>query len=334
MGERTAPRLSAPLKDPALVPGNAAVYNQAVRRDQPTRTLVGAVLALALSSPVAPTSQTSQTRPSNPAPSGQRESSPAELPRPIVPVAASSLAANPEPYFGEVVSITAAVEEAISPLAFLVDQDRTKRGPGLVLVLARRLNQPVQPNTYVTVVGPLARFDPDAIRQQHPDVPLDLPPSRLEEFRGRPVVLATNVVDASGVDLARRLPPPMTPAEAAYSKTMKTVGEAQAALRKALDASEGRLVQEQAAVLTQAFSQVERFWRGQRRADAVDWARRAAALAESLARGSAEERWDDVKRAATSLAGLCQQCHETYRERFDDGSFRIRLPEATAARTR
>jgi hypothetical protein len=260
---------------------------------------------------------------------------PATPPKPLVPLAASSLAVNPDPYYGETVSITAAVEEQLSPLAFLLDQDRTKRASHTVLVVARRLNQPVQVNTYVTVVGQLVRFDPDAIRQQHPDFVLDLPPARVDEFRGRPVVLATSVVDRSGVDLARRLPPPMTPAEEAYSRTMKGVGEAQAALRKALEANDPRLLLEQAAALRQAFGQVERFWRGRRRVDAADWARQAAALADTIARSSAAARWDEVKSAATSLGGLCQQCHETYRERFDDGSFRIRMPaEARAARPR
>lgn len=264
-------------------------------------------------------------------PAPEQERPPATLPRPIVPVAASSLAANPEPYYGETLSVTAAVEEQLFPLAFLVDQDRTKRTDRQVLVIARRLNEPLKPHTYVTVVGQLARFDPEALRQQHPDVTVDLPPALLEQFRGRPVVLATNVVNSAGVDLARRLPPPMTPAEAQYSKTMNEVGQAQAALRKGLAASDSRLVQDQAATLKRAFDQVERFWRTRRRADAASWARQAATYADTIHRAAATARWDAIKTAAEALGGLCQQCHGTYRERFDDGSFRIKVPTDTSA---
>lgn len=262
-------------------------------------------------------------------PTAPQAPTPDAPPKPIVPLAASSLVKNPDAYYGEPVSVTAAVERVLSPLAFTVDQDRTKPTDQEVLVLARRLNQPVHPNTYVTVVGPLARFDPEELRRRYPEFPLDLPAPLLDQFRGRPVVLAMNVVDSAGVDLARRLPPPMTPAEEAYSRTMKEVGQAQATLRKALEAGDPRLATEQASTLERAFDRVERFWKTRRRADAVDWARQAKRFAQTIERASAQARWDEVKAAATSLGGVCLQCHETYRERFDDGSFRVRIPPGT-----
>ena len=44
----------------------------------------------------------------------------------LVPVAASTLAANPDPYYGESVTLTGAVEKNLATLAFSVDQDKTK----------------------------------------------------------------------------------------------------------------------------------------------------------------------------------------------------------------
>ena len=61
------------------------------------------------------------------APGGQAPPPPANTPpKPLVPVAASSVAANPDPYLNEYVTMTAAVETNLSKSAFSVDQDKTK----------------------------------------------------------------------------------------------------------------------------------------------------------------------------------------------------------------
>src|SRR5438105_6436412 len=72
-------------------------------------------------------------------------------PKPLVPVTASTLAGNPDSYYGEWVSVTGVVEQSLSRLAFAVDQGQLKSAAD-VLVLAPRLNSPVDPNTYVTIV--------------------------------------------------------------------------------------------------------------------------------------------------------------------------------------
>src|SRR6266581_3568674 len=68
---------------------------------------------------------------------------------PRVPLAASTLAANPDPYIGEWVTVTAAVEQTLAVLAFSIDQDKTKSTGKEILVLAPRMNSPVDLNTYV-----------------------------------------------------------------------------------------------------------------------------------------------------------------------------------------
>ena len=62
-----------------------------------------------------------------------------------------------------------------SRLAFAVNQGKLKSASD-VLVLAPRLNSPVDPNTYVTVVGEVVRFDPDEIARKTKDYAVDLPP--------------------------------------------------------------------------------------------------------------------------------------------------------------
>jgi cytochrome c556 len=244
-----------------------------------------------------------------------------------VPLAASTLASNPAAYYGEQVSLVGAVDQIVSKTAFVVDQDKTKSTGKEVLVLAPRMNQPIDANTYVTVIGEVVRFDPEALATRLKEYKPDLAADVAASYVGKPAVIATNVIDASGTDLARRLPPPMTPEEEAYQKLMKQVGSSQGALRKAIEGSDAKLAAEQAAALRKTFADVEAFWRGRRRDDAVRWAQDARKASETLERSAVAGQWDAVKNHAGTLGKACQACHGIYRERFDDGSFRIKKPE-------
>jgi cytochrome c556 len=259
-----------------------------------------------------------------PAAHAQRGAANAPPPKPIVPVAASTLAETPDPFIGEQVTLVGAVEQILSPTAFLLDQDKTRSTPRSVLVLAPTLNSPVELNGYITAIGEVARFDPDDLAQRLRDYTLDLPADAIARYRGRPVVLATTVLNAALVDLARRLPPPMTPAEEQFSTVMKRVGPAFAALRKGVEASDAAIAREQATVLESAFRETGAYWKARGAADAIGWSEDARKQAAAIGRGAAAGRWEEVKAAASELGSACQSCHGQYRERFDDGSYRIR----------
>jgi cytochrome c556 len=246
-------------------------------------------------------------------------------PRAIVPVAASSVANNPDAYIGENVAMTATVEQSLSKTAFSVDQDKTKATGKDVLVLAPRLNEPVELNTYVTVIGQLMKFDRDEIAKQSKDYPLDLPADAVARFQGQPVVLATSVINNASIDLARRLPPPMTAEEEAFSRIMKQVQPAFGAMRKGVDAKDSGVAAPNVATLRQAFTQVEAFFKTKRIAEAMTWAGDARKLAEGIEKATAEARWDEASASAGNLQKACATCHGTYRERYDDGSFRMKL---------
>ena len=91
----------------------------------------------------------------------------AKPPRPVVPLAATTLAADPSRYVGSPVSITAPVDGAIGDSAF------SMKG---VLVLAPILTAPVKPGAYVTVIGDVVRFDPAAIATRMKESMPVLPP--------------------------------------------------------------------------------------------------------------------------------------------------------------
>ena len=207
-------------------------------------------------------------------------------PKPLVPVTATTLASNPDQYYGEWVSVTGVVEQSLSKLTFAVDQGKIKSS-GDVLVLAPRLNSAVDPNTYVTVVGEVVRFDPDEISRKSKDYALDLSPEIVAKYRGRPAVLATSVINSKMIDLAKRLPPPMSAEE-------------------------------------QAFADTEAFWKTKGKPDAQQWAQDARKQVDAIEHAASAGKWDEVKTAAGTLGQACQSCHTAYRERFDDGSYRIK----------
>jgi cytochrome c556 len=244
--------------------------------------------------------------------------------KPLVPVAASTLAAHPEMYYGERVTMTGAVEQSVGKLAFSVDQDKTKTLEQQVLVLAPRLNSPVDPNTYVTVIGEVMAFDSAELAKRAKDYPVEISPEVAAKYKGRPMIFATNVINTSGIDLAVRLPPPMTADEKALQEVMKQVGPANGALRGDADKMDVATTREHAATLTKAFTQTEAFWKVKGKTDAAQWAQEARKLAETIDTAASAGKWDDVKSSTGTLGQKCASCHGAYRERFDDGSFRIK----------
>src|SRR5207249_2621397 len=168
--------------------------------------------------------------------------------------------------------------------AFSVDQDAKSAGPD-VLVLAPLLNAPVEPNAYVTVIGEVVRFDPAEAAARMKGAMPALPADVAARYRGRAAIIATSVINTAMTDLAKRLPPPMSPEELAYSKVMKQVGPGFAALRQHVTASSGPDAAAQAAALAKLFGEAAPFWKAQARPDAIQWIEDARAA--SVAGGAA-----------------------------------------------
>src|SRR5436190_707502 len=123
-----------------------------------------------------------------------------------------------------------------------------KNGPTDVLVLVPTLQSPVDLHAYVTVMGELVKFDPAEIVRKAKDYKLDLPADAVAKYTGRPALIATSVINEKFVDLAKRLPPPLTAEEETYQKMMKQVGPAFAALRGGIDGSNAEAATKNAAV--------------------------------------------------------------------------------------
>jgi cytochrome c556 len=277
-----------------------------------------AVLAMLVASLATPAAQQAAP-PAPPAPA-----------KPLVPVATNTVSAHPDAYYGEAVTLTASVEQILSKSAFSVDQRRIGQtkgkpaGPTDVLVIAPTLNSPVDLNTYVTVMGEVVKFDPAEIAKKAKDYKLDLSPETIERYRGRPVVMATAVVNEKFVDLAKKPLPPMTADEIALSKVMKQVGPAFAALRTGIDGSNAEAATKNVAVLKQMFAEAEAFWKTKGKADAIQWTQDARKQVDLVEHAVAAGKLDDAKAPAGTLGQSCATCHGAYRERLDDGTYRIK----------
>jgi hypothetical protein len=265
----------------------------------------------------------------------QQPAAPAPAPasqKPLVPLATNTIAANPDPYYGEGVTVMAAVGDVLSKSAFSVDQrhvgqttGKAAKGPTDVLVIAPTLNSAVTHDSYVTVVGELVKFDPATIAKKAKDYKLDLPPEAIAKYTGRPAVLATAVIDEKFVDLAKKPLPPMTADDVTLSKVMKQVGPAFTALRTGIDGANSDAATKNAAVLKQSFAETETFWKSKNKTDALEWAADARKQVDLIDHAVAAGKFDDAKAPAAALATKCASCHGAYRERLEDGTFRIKL---------
>ena len=231
---------------------------------------------------------------------GMRQGGGTPPPKPLVPAAANSIAKDPDAFVGQIVTLTASVDQLLSPTMFTVDQNPRKPADGDVLVIAHSLSAPPIVNTHVTVIGEVVRHE------------------------GRPAIRATSVLTAAGIDLARRVLPPLSPEEEALDKAMKTIGPAFNAVRQAVADAGGENTADQAKALVQAFTGTEAFWKKRGVADAQQWAAEARAQSTALERALAAGEWDAAKAAASALQQACSACHAAYRERLDDGSYRMR----------
>jgi hypothetical protein len=245
-------------------------------------------------------------------------------PKPLVPVAASSVAANPDPYVNEYVTMTGAVEANLSKTSFSVDQDKTKTTGKEVLVLAPTLQKSADANAYVTVIGQLIKFDEKEVAAKLKDYAIDLSPADIAKFKGKPVVLATAVINTAGIDIAKKPIPPMSADDLALQKIMTKLPPAQGAVRKTLDSKDMAGAKEQATILKQAFTDIEVFFKAKKNDEAMKWAIDGKNHAESILVNLNMNNIEGAKTSITPMGSTCASCHGKYRERMEDGTYRIK----------
>ncbi|HVQ40663.1 MAG TPA: hypothetical protein VMS54_00580 [Vicinamibacterales bacterium] len=241
----------------------------------------------------------------------------------MVPMTASTIARNPAAHMGEIVSMMAAVEAQLSKTVFTVDQDKTKTGEE-ILIIAPTLQTPPQANSYVTIQGEVFKFDPAELAKKARNYTLDLSPELIAKYQGKPAVLATVVVTPALVDIAKRVAPPMTPAELAFRQNMLTIDGGAKALVAGMDQPNPAVLKDTIAGMKKAYTDVEAFFKGRNTEDAIKWAGDSLKIVTDMEAGLAAGKLEVVKAGTTNVRAICAQCHGAHRERQDDGTFRIK----------
>ena len=245
--------------------------------------------------------------------------------KPLVPMTASTILRNPKAHIGENVSMMATVDTILSKTAFTMDQDPTKSGGPAVLVFAPNLSAQPDANAYLTVQGEVFAFDAAEVMKRAKGYTIDVPADVLSKFQGQPALIATAVVTPKLVDLAKKPIVPMTPAELAFQKNMLAIQPASGELRNLLAAPDPAKIKEQTAILKKAFTEVEALFKTRNMTEAAGWAGEALKIVDNVDTAVAAGKGaEELKAAGNPLQALCAQCHGVYRERQDDGSFRIK----------
>ena len=233
--------------------------------------------------------------------------------KPLVPVAASSVAANPDSYINEFVTLTGAVEANLTQTSFSVDQDKTKSTGKEVLVIAPTMQKQAEQNGYVTVIGQLVKFDEKEVAAKLKDYKLDLSPADIAKYKGKPVVLATAVINNAGIDIAKKPIPPMSTDDLTLQKIMTKLPAAQAAIRKSLDSKDMAGSKEQATLLKDSFTQIEAFWKTKNNEEAMKFAAEGKSHADNILVNLGMNNVDAAKTSITPLGATCGSCHGSTR---------------------
>jgi hypothetical protein len=246
------------------------------------------------------------------------------------PVATNAIVQQPEAYYGKLVTLSAGVEQVLSKTAFVVDQRKavsateTKALGKPILVIFPYLTGSLDQKNYLLMRGEIVKFDTAAVAKVAADYKLDLAPELIAKYQGQPVLVANLIIDSTTNVLGRKPLPAPSAVDNSLTAAMKTISPAATALRTAVDESKADVVAQNVAKLGPAFSEIETIWEDLGQVAAAEWAREARGHAASIQRDAAAGNWDAVKKSAAALTTVCGTCHGVYRERQEDGTFRIK----------
>jgi hypothetical protein len=125
------------------------------------------------------------------------------------PVATNTIVDAPDAFVGKLVTVTAGVERMMSKTTFLVDQrvsgsSAVKAIGKPLLVIAPYLTVPLEQKKYFLVRGQVVTLAPAALSRVAPDYVLDLPDEVSATYMGKPVLVASSVLNSTYAELAKK----------------------------------------------------------------------------------------------------------------------------------
>lgn len=110
--------------------------------------------------------------------------------------------------------------------------------------------------------------------------------------------------------------PAFSQSEEDLDKSMKTVGKTMGELRKANEAKDEAGLKAGGKTLVEQFTIAGKFFAAHKMADAVEMNGKTLAAAKALADGSG---------TMAGVGATCKGCHDMYREKLADGSYKLKM---------
>jgi len=247
-----------------------------------------------------------------------------------LPLATNTILRNPDVYYGKQITLSAGVDHMLSKTAFVVDQWKMTAPNEVmpvgkpILVVAPYLTSALTQRNYLLMRGELIKFDTTALARVSAEYKIDLGPELWTKYQGQPMLLALTVINGTYTELAKKPILPPTANELALSDEMKIISSAFSSLKAAADNAQPDGVATNGTKLLPAFAKVETIWDAVGASSAGQWARDAQEYVESIQHDAASGNWDRAKFTTNKLNQVCGTCHATFRDRADDGTFRMK----------
>lgn len=110
--------------------------------------------------------------------------------------------------------------------------------------------------------------------------------------------------------------PAFSQSEEDLDKAMKLVGKTMGDLRKANEAKDEAGLKAGGKVLVEQFTLAGKFFASHKMADAVEMNNKTLAASKALADGSG---------TMAGVGSTCKGCHDMYREKLADGSYKLKM---------
>lgn len=110
--------------------------------------------------------------------------------------------------------------------------------------------------------------------------------------------------------------PAFSQSEEDLDKAMKTVGKTMGELRKASEAKDEAAIKAAGKTLVEQFTIAGKFFEAHKVADAVEMNGKTLAAAKALAEGTG---------TMAAVGSTCKGCHDMYREKLADGSYKLKM---------
>ena len=112
--------------------------------------------------------------------------------------------------------------------------------------------------------------------------------------------------------------------EESFQKLMKEVGAATKRFKNEMVARDATGLTKDATRVADIYKQMAPFWTARKAEDAAKWSQESSSAAMALAADAKKGDWAAVKNGTQGVFKNCKSCHDSYREKTPDGSYKFK----------